>query len=107
MIAVPDTRAQVLVTGPGLLKGLKISVKKLSRCTEVKAVDNSHVECLGKCTLKIEAFGRSAEEVYFFWSAPKMFLSLTACWQLRLVYGQFPLPELEVAAELKNNGEED
>lgn len=60
MMALAVTGTQVVVAGPLLLRGLKMPVKKLSRCTEVRVVNNSHVKYLGKCILKMEAF-RSAD----------------------------------------------
>lgn len=64
LVSGPALRAPVATGGirrkqcVRLLRGMKIPVMEVSKCNEVIAVNTSHVKCLGKCTLEMEAFGR-------------------------------------------------
>ncbi|KAK8390692.1 hypothetical protein O3P69_010419 [Scylla paramamosain] len=103
--AVADTGAQVCVAGPALMSSLGLRPALLQRRAGLRDLAKIPLASLGAAPCHISLPGRSTlQEVHFVKSLERLYLSCTACKELRLVHSGFPHPQSYVAAAETTEG---
>ncbi|KAK8403201.1 hypothetical protein O3P69_000382 [Scylla paramamosain] len=103
--AVADTGAQVCVAGPALMSSLGLRPALLQRRAGLRDLAKIPLASLGAAPCHISLPGRSTlQEVHFVKSVERLYLSCTACKELRLVHSGFPHPQSYVAAAETTEG---
>ena len=98
--AVPDTGAQVCVTGPELLATLGIRTASLIRGVSLRDMADTNLKPLGSFTYHMQYSDRSTtQEVFAMKMATQCYISLQVCTDLGLVHADFP-HQSQVAASI-------
>ena len=106
---IPDTGAEVTITGTKYLSHLKIKQSWLNPPQHnLKHVAGGKISVIGSCYLSFNVHSQTTiEEVYFVDNIPHIFLSLIACNELKLISSDSPYKPVEQAVDTEEQEDPD
>ena len=106
---IPDTGAEVTVAGEKYLSILKVKKSWLNLPKQnLKHVGGGRISVIGSCYLSFTANLRTTiQEVHFIPNTPNIFLSITACKELKLIPQDFPYKTVEQIVDTQEQEDPD